>query len=244
MSPFIESIRTELRTRRYSLQTEKVYLNWIRSFIRFHDKKHPSELENEHIEQFLSHLALNRQVSAATQNQALCALIFMYKHVVCREIVGLSYSFTKKPRRMPTVLNVNEVNQIIHLMSGKYRLITALLYGAGLRINEAIKLRIKDINFTNNTIFVFRGKGGKDRYTLLPHNIKKALTQQIQYSKEIHRRDIEQGYGLTSLPPGLMKKYGNAIKDIQKHSFKIDQSESSQAFAMKTYLTYLQCAIT
>ncbi|WP_268408670.1 phage integrase N-terminal SAM-like domain-containing protein, partial [Alteromonas sp. a30] len=145
----------------YSLQTEKSYLAWIRRFIRFHDLKHPKDLFNAEIEQFLSHLSLNRQVSAATQNQALCALIFMYKHVIKREIVGLSYSLTKKPKRMPTVLDANEAGIIISLMKRKYKLITALLYGAGLRINEALRLRIKDIDFSNKTIFVFRGKGEK-----------------------------------------------------------------------------------
>lgn len=213
MSLFIDSIRAELRTRRYSLQTEKVYLSWIRAFIRFHQKQHPSELYNEHIEQFLSHLAVNRQVSAATQNQALCALVFMYRYIIKRDIVDLNYSFTKKPKRMPTVLDVNEVNTLLHLMKGKYRLITALLYGSGLRINEALKLRIKDINFTNNTIFVFRGKGGKDRYTLLPHNLHSSLQGQIESAKRVHEIDVKQGYGLTSLPPSLIKKYGNAAKD-------------------------------
>lgn len=145
MSPFIGSIRTEIRTWRYSLQTE--------------------------IERFLSHLALNRQVSAATQNQALCALIFMYRHVIGREIVGLSYSLTKTPRRMPTVLNADEARIIIGLMKGKYKLITALLYGSGLRINEALQLRIKDVDFNQRSIFVFRGKGGKDQYTILPRSL-------------------------------------------------------------------------
>lgn len=213
MSPFIEAVRTELRTKRYSLQTEKSYLTWIRSFIRFHDRKHPKDLSNCEIEQFLNHLAVNRQVSAATQNQALCALIFMYKHVIKREIVGLSYSLTKKPRRMPTVLDSQEVATIIALMKGKYKLVTALLYGSGLRINEALRLRIKDINFANKTIFVFRGKGGKDRYTLLPEKLIEPIKQQIEVSKHVHKRDLEGGFGLTSLPPSLIRKYGNAAKD-------------------------------
>ncbi|MCC2616068.1 integron integrase [Aestuariibacter halophilus] len=213
MSAFIESVRAALRTKRYSLQTEKSYLAWIRSFIRFHDLKHPTDLFNEEIEQFLSHLAMNRQVSAATQNQALCALIFMYKHVVKREITGLKYSFTKKPRRMPTVLDVQEVSTIIGFMKGKYRLIAALLYGSGLRINEALRLRIKDIDFTNKTVFVFRGKGGKDRYTLLPQKLVEPIKQQIEVSKKVHKRDLEDGFGLTSLPPSLIRKYGNAAKD-------------------------------
>lgn len=213
MSLFIESVRTELRTKRYSLQTEKAYLFWIKRFIRFHDRRHPAELFNQEIEQFLNHLAMNRQVSAATQNQALCALIFMYKHVIKREIEGLKYSLTKKPRRMPTVLDSKEVSDIMHLMTGKYKLITALLYGSGLRIHEALRLRIKDIDFTNKTIFVFRGKGGKDRYTLLPRRLINPIQQQIDVAKKVHQRDLEDGYGLTSLAPSLIRKYGNAARD-------------------------------
>ncbi len=171
MSPFIESMRAILRTKHYSLRTEKSYLNWVRQFIRFNDRRHPAELGNEEIERFLNHLALNRQVSATTQSQALCALIFMYRHVIQKSIEGLSYSMTKKPRRLPTVLAPEEVARIMANLSGKYRLITGLLYGAGLRINEALRLRIKVVDFTNKTIFIFRGKGSKDRYTLLPNTV-------------------------------------------------------------------------
>lgn len=213
MSPFIESVRTELRVRRYSLQTEKAYLTWIRSFIRFHDKRHPKDMGNLEIEQYLNHLALNRAVSPATQNQALCALIFMYRHVIKRDIEGLNYAFTKAPRRMPTVLDANEARLVINHMNGKYKLITALLYGSGLRINEALRLRIKDIDFKHGSIFVFRGKGGKDRYTILPQSLRTPLQQQIEHSKVTHERDLAEGYGLTSLPPSLIRKYGNAAKD-------------------------------
>lgn len=214
MSPFIESVRTEIRTKRYSLQTEKSYLNWIRQFIRFNDRKHPSELGNTGIERFLNHLAVNRQVSASTQNQALCALIFMYRYVVKKDITDLRYSFAKKPRYMPTVLDVDEVTTIMQNLEGKYKLITALLYGSGLRIQEALKLSIKDMDFTNQTIFVFRGKGGKDRYTLLPKKLITPLQHQIETSKQVHERDIKEGYGLTSLPASLIRKYGNAVKDV------------------------------
>ena len=213
MSLFIESVRAELRTRHYSLNTEKSYLTWIREFIRFCDLRHPQQLDNPDIERFLTHLANNRQVSAATQNQALCAIIFMYRHVIQREIEGLRYAMTKTPRRMPTVLSAEETAKILSCMSGKYKLITALLYGSGLRINEALRLRIKDIDFNNQTIFVFRGKGGKDRVTMLPRNLCPAIKQQIERSIAIHKADVKEGYGLTSLPPSLIRKYGNAAKD-------------------------------
>ncbi|MBU2972681.1 integron integrase [Pseudoalteromonas sp. C2R02] len=213
-SPFLESVRTELRTRRYSLRTEKVYLIWIKGFILFNEKKHPKDMGNFEIERFLNHLAVNRQVSAATQNQALCAIIFLYRYIIKKDIHGLSYSFTKREKTMPTVLTHEEAIKIINHLHAKHWLIASILYGCGLRINEALQLRIKDINLTDNTLFVFRGKGCKDRYTLLPKSIKPAIEEQIKQVKFIHNQDVKEGYGLTSLPPALIKKYGNAVKDV------------------------------
>lgn len=213
-SPFLETVRSELRTRRYSLKTEKVYLSWIKSFILFNDKKHPNEMGNHEIERFLNHLAINRQVSSATQNQALCALIFLYRYVIRKEINGLNYSFTKKAQVMPTVLTHHEALRILAHMQGTHWLIASILYGSGLRINEALRLRIKDINLANNTVFVFRGKGQKDRYSLLPKSLNEPISRQIERVKAIHNTDLSQGFGLTSLPPSLFRKYGNAIKDF------------------------------
>ncbi len=157
-SPFIESVRSELRTRHYSIQTEKTYLYWIRHFITFNNKQHPKDMSNPEIEQFLNYLAVTRQVNAATQNQALCAIIFLYRYVIEREIVDLKYGFSKKTKQLPTVLSPTEVAAIISNLSGKDWLITAL-HGTGLRISEALFLRIKDIDLHNKAIFVFRGKG-------------------------------------------------------------------------------------
>ncbi len=212
-SPFIESIRTVLRTKHYSYQTEKTYLYWIRSFIRFSDYKHPKDMTNIEIERFLNHLAINKQVSAATQNQALCAIIFMYRYVIKRDISDLSFSFTKRQKVMPVVISADEAQQVISRMQGKYKTIAALLYGSGLRINEALRLRIKDIDFNNKTIFVFRGKGQKDRYTLLPESLIDELAQQIQISLQVHKLDLSAGYGLSSMPISLIKKYKTAAKD-------------------------------
>lgn len=213
-SPFLETVRTELRTRRYSLKTEKVYLAWIKSFILFNDKKHPNEMGNREIERFLNHLAMNRQVSAATQNQALCAIIFLYRYIVKKEIQGLSYSFTKREQSIPTVLSHQEATSILAKMEGIHRLIAGILYGSGLRINEALSLRVKDINLADCTLFVFRGKGKKDRYSILPKSLSQAISNQIDKVKAIHNKDLSEGYGLTSFPPALMRKYGNAIKDF------------------------------
>lgn len=185
-SPFLESIRTELRTRRYSIKTEKVYLYWIKQFILFNDKKHPQDMGNAEIERFLNHLAVNRQVSAATQNQALCAIIYVYKHIIRREISDLRYSFTKREQSIPTVLTHEEATNIISHLSGQYWLMASLLYGGGLRINEVLKLRIKDVNIQNNTLFIFRGKGKKDRYTLLPKSLSHSLDNQFSIVKARH----------------------------------------------------------
>lgn len=213
-SPFIESVRTELRTRHYSLRTEKTYLYWIRHFILFNDKRHPVDMGNQEIERFLNHLAVNRGVSAATQNQALCAIIFMYRHILHRSIEGLQYGFAKRPRNLPTVLSPAEVATILNHMQGKYRLITSMLYGCGFRIKEVLALRIKDIDFNNQSILVFRGKGAKDRYTMLPESLVAALHEQIECSKQIHQKDLDERYGMTSIAPSLQRKYGRVLKDF------------------------------
>lgn len=162
-------------------------------------------MSNSHIETFLSYLANERKVSSATQNQALCATIFMYRHVLKVEIQDLRYSFTKKPKRMPTVLTHEEANLILDNLNGQYWLLSALLYGCGLRINEALNLRIKDLNFENQTIYIFRGKGAKDRYTLLPIVLITQLKNQIKVCLDLHKKDCEAGFGLTSLPFGFTK---------------------------------------
>jgi integron integrase len=214
MSPFIESIRVVIRTKQYSLKTEKSYLYWARYFIRFHQLKHPNEMGNKEVETFLSHLAVVRGVSAATQNQALCAIVFMYKHVLDKELKNMKFGYAKKPRNLPTVLNAQEVQKILACMLGKYWLVTGILYGCGLRVHEALRLRVKDIDFVNKSVFIFRGKGGKDRYTLLPQSLAEPIKSQISIAKKCHEKDIYEGFGLASLPPSLIRKYGNAAKQI------------------------------
>ena len=188
-SPFLELVRAELRTRRYSIQTEKTYLHWIRSFVLFNDRQHPKNMGNPEIERFLNYLAISRGVSASTQNQALCAIIFLYRHVLQQEIVDLKYKFAKRPKSLPTVLPATEVAKILDHLDGKYWLITAILYGCGLRISEALSLRVKDIDLRSNSVFVFRGKGAKDRYTLLPASIVPKIKAQIDIVKQLHQID-------------------------------------------------------
>ena len=213
-SPFIEQVRSELRTRHYSLRTEKTYLYWIRHFIRFNNKRHPETMGNLEIEHFLNYLANDRRVSAATQNQALCALVFMYRHVIKRQIEDLNYGFAKRPKNIPTVLSAQEVTRILAQLSGKYWLITAILYGCGLRIHEALFLRIKDIDLHHRSILVFRGKGAKDRYTLLPESLLSPISEQIAFCKTLHQNDLSEGYGFTSIDSSLKRKYGSALMDF------------------------------
>ena len=213
-SPFIESIRTELRTRHCSYRTEKTYLYWIRLFIRFSELRHPKDMGNIEIEHFLNYLAMHRHVSASTQNLALCAIIFMYRHVIGQDIIGLAYSHSRVPKNLPTVLCENEVAQVLRYMRGEYWLINAILYGCGLRIQEAISLRIKDIDFSLNSILIFRGKGQKDRYTLLAKSLQDPIMQQIEKVRIIHQIDLNDGEGKTSDPPALHRKYKGALKDF------------------------------
>jgi integron integrase len=213
-SPFLESVRTEIRTRHYSLRTEKSYLYWVRQFILFNDKKHPTSMGNPEIERFLNHLAVNRCVSSATQNQALCAIIFVYRHVVNKDIEDLKYRFAKKPRRLPTVLNQQEVSSILNHLDSKYWIITALLYGCGLRISEALSLRIKDVDLVSQNLFIYNGKGRKDRYTLLPRGLNTKIESQIARVRELHNEDLMEGFGSTSVPKSLHRKFGSAMKDF------------------------------
>lgn len=194
MSTFIESVRAEIRVQHYRINTEKAYLGWVKRFIRFHDLKHPKEMGNTEIAHYLSYLANTRKVSSATQPRALCALIFMFKNVLALEIVGLKYGFTKKPRQLPTLLDRQQARLIISLLQSKYQLSCSLLYGSGPRINEVMQLRIKDIDYTNKTLFIYRGKGSKDGYPILLEKVIPALKDQIILSKKSHQKDITEGY--------------------------------------------------
>ena len=172
VSPFLESIRHVLRTKHYSIQTEKAYLTWIKRFILFHQKRHPQDMAEQEVSQFLTYLAVQRQVTASTQNLALCAIVFMYKHIFSRELTLLDDTVrAKAPKRVPIVLSNNEAMAIINSLKAPYQLMFSILYGSDLRKAELLRLRVKDIDFETNSIFVFRGKGSKDRVTILPQTL-------------------------------------------------------------------------
>ena len=210
----LDQVRQAIRRRHYSDQTEKAYTHWIKRYIFFHNKRHPLEMAESEIAQFLSSLATEGRVSASTQNQALNALLFLYHEVLSKEI-GLINGVVraKRPQRLPVVLTKDEVKRVLDRMNGAPRLMGFLLYGAGLRLMECCRLRIKDIDFSRNEIVVRSGKGNKDRYTMLPSAVRDSLIQHLRAVKAQHDEDLKNGLGRVSLPNALDRKYPNAGKE-------------------------------
>ncbi|MCB0311134.1 MAG: integron integrase [Bdellovibrionales bacterium] len=207
-SPFLESIDRALRRKHYAVGTRKSYVQWIRRFILFHQKRHPTEMGAQEITEFLNYLAVNLKVSASTQNQALCALVFLYKEQLKREVGELQgLTWAKRPKNLPVVLTQSEVARILDSMSGLSRLMCSLLYGTGMRVGECHNLRVKDIDFSANRILVRRGKGAKDRSVMLPSCLRGALQIQLKKVVELHARDLKLGFGATVIPLSLARKY-------------------------------------
>lgn len=212
-SPFLTELSQILRVKNYSLATERAYVNWIRRFIRFHQMAHPSSLREEAVVEFLTHLAVERNVSPATQNQALNALAFMYKHQLNDPLGDISSSTRAKPKmRLPVVLSREEVLAILSQLEGSHRLIGSLLYGSGLRIMECLRLRVKDIDLDYSCIHVRDGKGRKDRVTTLSLQLEVALQIQIQNVALLHQNDLSAGYGEVYMPNALARKYPRQAK--------------------------------
>ena len=211
---FLEQIRLRLRTHHYSQRTEEAYVEWIRRFILFHDKRHPRELGEAEVARFLSSLATERHVSSSTQNQALSALLFLYGKVIGKDLAWLEGMVRARgPRRLPVVLTRDEVALVLEQMAGVPRLVVTLLYGGGLRLLEAVRLRVKDIDFEASQITVRRGKGNKDRVTVLPRMARRSLLQQLQDARELHHRDLAAGAGWVEMPDALSVKYPNAGRE-------------------------------
>jgi len=210
----LDQVRESVRLRHYSYKTEKSYIQWVKRYILFHNKRHPKDMGEKEIVQFLTHLAVEENVSASTQNQALSAIVFLYRHVLKIELGEFGdIVWAKRPKRLPVVLTKDEVKEIIDNISGVSWLVISLLYGSGLRLNECLNLRIKDIDFHYNQILVRSGKGGKDRYTILPNNVKKQLQEHIQKVQKLHEKDLKDGYGNVHLPNAIQRKYPNAAKE-------------------------------
>ena len=210
----LDTVKIKMKTLGYSPRTIDTYSSWVKKYILFHNKTHPSELKEVEINQYLTHLAVKENVSPSTQSQALNALVFLYKKVLNIEL-GSFKQFEKAKRRMhmPVVLSKSETRNLLSNVDKKYQLICALLYGTGMRLNEVLKLRIKDIDFEYKQIIVRDAKGGKDRITILPQSLLNHLKGQIDYSKKVHADDLKKGKGSTVLPHALGKKYPNAARE-------------------------------
>ncbi|MEM7468185.1 MAG: integron integrase [Pseudomonadota bacterium] len=214
-SPLLESVRNKIRLLHYSIRTEQSYLYWVNYYIRFHNKRHPNELGAAEIESFLSYLAVERKVSASTQNQAFSAILFLYQKVLEVDLPAIqNVSRASRPSRLPTVFTPNEARQIISALPIDHQLPASLMYGAGLRVTECIRLRVKDIHFDYAQIVVREGKGNKDRVTLLPESTILNLRAQIEKVRLLHGQDVEAGFGEVYLPYALERKYPTANREL------------------------------
>jgi integron integrase len=210
----IEQVRNVMRFKHYSLRTERTYWDWIERFIRFHGMRHPTEMGEAEVGAFLTHLARAGKVAASTQNQALSALLFLYKEVLKQEFGWLEgVERATKPARLPVVLTRDEVHKIFAHLHGTTRLMAGLLYGSGLRLMECVRLRVKDVDFGYARITVRDGKGARDRITMLPANLAAPLQRHLAKVKAQHEQDLEDGFGKVYLPDALERKYPNAARE-------------------------------
>src|SRR5688572_273809 len=200
----LDRVRIAVRTRHYSLRTEEAYVGWAKRYILFHGKKHPSAMAADEVNAVLSHLAVDGNVSASTQNQALSAILFLYREVLKEEVgwIGDIVRATR-PRRLPEVFTREEVVRVLRRMNGVARLISTLLYGTGMRLMEALRLRVKDLEFARAEIVVRDGKGHKDRVTMLPVSIAEELSSHLRAVRRMHDSDLEAGLGSVYLPEAL-----------------------------------------
>jgi integron integrase len=211
MPKLLDEVRLALRTRYYSIRTEQAYVYWVRDFILFHKKRHPRELGGAHVSTWLSHLASERRVSASTQNQALSAVLFLYREVLKIPLERLEgVERAKGPSRLPVVFTRREASDVLARLEGAYWLMTSLLYGSGLRLMECVRLRVKDVEFARSQVLVRDGKGAKDRVTMLPEKVRQPLALHLERVKALHEQDLRRGYGRVYLPFALERKYPSA----------------------------------
>jgi integron integrase len=210
----LDQVSDVIRLKHYSIRTEQTYLNWIRRFILFHNKRHPAEMGEGEISEFLTHLAVDEKVAAATQNQALNAIVFLYREVVKRDLGEIrDITWAKRPARLPVVFTKEEAKSVLDQLEGTIWLMASLLYGAGLRLMECIRLRVKDVDFAYNQILVRDAKGNKDRTTMLPAAVINPLRRHMSKVKALHKTDLEEGFGEVYLPFALERKYRNASRE-------------------------------
>jgi len=211
----LDIVRERIRSRHYSLRTERAYLDWIRRFIVFHDKRHPSELSAPDVERFLTHLAVDRHVASSTQNQALAAILFLYREVLEIDLPWIENVVrARMPVRVPVVLPRADVQRLLDQLDGEFHLIAQLLYGSGLRLTEALRLRVKDIDFEYSQVVVRDGKNRKDRVTILPDGVVPSLRLHLRRVAEQHERAVALGFSGVELPDALERKYPKALSDL------------------------------
>lgn len=216
MSVLLNQVRDVMRIRHYSYQTEKIYIYWIKRYILFHNVTHPLEMGAKEVNDFLTRLAVFDQVSATTQNQAMFALLFLYKEVLRVDLPWLNdFTPAKRSERVPVVLTPEEAAAVLSNLHGVHWLMANLLYGAGLRLKECLRLRVKDLDFGYKQITVRDGKGGKDRFTILPEKLIEPLEKQLETVEIVHRRDCKAGLGKVELPSALGRKYPNASDEFK-----------------------------
>ncbi len=216
MPKLLDQLRAKIRQKHYSLRTEETYVYWCKRFILFHNKRHPAEMGVPEVEQYLTHLAVNQNVAASTQNQALSAILFMYTHILHQPLTGIDALRAKRPVRVPVVLSQDEVRRLLeNIKQPQCQLLAKLMYGSGLRCIEALRLRVLDIDFDRSTVRVFSGKGAKDRLLPVDPSLHEPLKWQIETVKQIHTTDLSNGFGSVYLPQALAKKYPNAPKEFK-----------------------------
>ncbi|MBI4756786.1 MAG: integron integrase [Betaproteobacteria bacterium] len=210
----LDQLRTAIRVRHYSLRTEQAYVDWSRRFILFHGKRHPREMGAAEVAAFLSHLAVERRVSASTQNQARSALLFLYREVLAQDLPWLDEVVpAKASRRLPVVLTPGEVRGLLGSLSGTMGLVVGLLYGTGMRVLEGVRLRVKDVELARREVVVREGKGNKDRVTVLPENLVLPLQDHLARVRRLHDEDLAAGFGEVYLPAALARKYPRAARE-------------------------------
>ena len=206
----LDQVRDAIRLKHYSYRTEQSYVGWIRRYILFHSKQHPKDMGGAEVEAFLTHLAVERHVSASTQNQAFSALLFLYRNVLNQDLGALEAVRAKRSNYLPTVLTKGEVRSVLENISGVHGLVIRVLYGSGLRLSEGLSLRIKDIDFAQRQIVARDTKGNESRVTMLPDSLIEPLQEHLRKVKRLHQLDLDQGYGSVYLPFALERKYPHA----------------------------------
>lgn len=210
----LDRLAQALRARHYSRRTEKTYSHWVKRFIYFHHVRHPAEMAEPEINAFLTQLAVKEKVGASTQNQALAALLFLYRHVIGRQVGDLGEVIrARKPTRLPVVMTRAEVKAVLSNLTGEKWLMASLMYGAGLRLMECLRLRVQDLDPSRSEILLRDGKGAKDRITMLPESLKIPMRDQLEKVRAVHERDLAEGWGRVLMPDALDRKYPNAPKD-------------------------------